>query len=81
MRLLRADNPGYADRLERSFEDDITIVQQFKHLRTVIPELIHIKMLEMRGAYTSRGPTPLRHDSQVSAADETAAPVEGARDR
>ena len=41
--------------VQLTFEDDITTVQQFRYLFTVIPELIHIKMLEMRGAYGARG--------------------------
>lgn len=34
-----------------TYEDDITTVAQFKQLFAVIPELLHIKLLEMRGAY------------------------------
>jgi dolichyl-phosphate beta-glucosyltransferase len=34
-----------------TFEDDVTTVQQFRLLFRVIPELIQIKILEMRGAY------------------------------
>jgi dolichyl-phosphate beta-glucosyltransferase len=34
-----------------TFEDDITTVAQFRQLFAVIPELLHIKLLEMRGAY------------------------------
>ena len=41
--------------VQLTYEDDITTVQQFRQLFTVIPELIHIKMLEMRGAYRGRG--------------------------
>jgi glycosyltransferase involved in cell wall biosynthesis len=64
-----------------TFEDDITTVQQFRYLFTVIPELIHIKMLEMRGAYRGQGPAPARLGHQASGADEEATSVRGARDR
>jgi glycosyltransferase involved in cell wall biosynthesis len=37
-----------------TYEDDITTVRQFRYLLTVIPELIHIKMLELRGVYATR---------------------------
>ena len=37
-----------------TFEDDVTTVQQFRQLFVVLPELIHIKMLEWRGAYGHR---------------------------
>ena len=67
--------------VQLTYEDDVTTVQQFKYLLTVIPELIHIKMLEMRGAYTSRGAASTPQGAQVSAADKTAAPVGGARER
>ena len=41
--------------VQLTYEDDVTTVQQFRQLFTVIPELIHIKMLELRGAYHPRG--------------------------
>jgi dolichyl-phosphate beta-glucosyltransferase len=40
--------------VQLTYEDDITTVGQFRHLLTVIPELLHIKMLERRGAYGHR---------------------------
>ena len=43
--------------MELTFEDDVTTVQQFSLLLTVIPELMHIKMLELRGAYGPRAPS------------------------
>ena len=39
--------------VQLTYEDDITTLQQFSLLFTVLPELIHIKMLELRGAYGS----------------------------
>jgi dolichyl-phosphate beta-glucosyltransferase len=66
--------------VQLTYEDDITTVQQFRHLFTVVPELIHIKMLEMRGAYGRRGPgRPLQADT-LSSADKTTAPVGSARE-
>ena len=44
--------------MQLTFEDDVTTVQQFRQLFTVIPELMHIKMLEFRGAYGA--PAPLQ---------------------
>jgi dolichyl-phosphate beta-glucosyltransferase len=67
--------------VQLTYDDDITTVQQFRFLFTVIPELIHIKLLEMRGAY---GPRPLggvRREPQVAPADSAAASVGPARDR
>ena len=40
-----------------TYEDDVTTVQQFRQLFTVIPGLIHIKMLQLRGAYGAARPT------------------------
>ena len=40
--------------VQLTYEDDVTTVQQFRQLFGVIPELVHIKMLELRGAYKSR---------------------------
>ena len=64
-----------------TYEDDITTVQQFRYLFTVIPELIRIKMLEIRGAYQPHGPAVVRSETQVSSADKPAASVGGTRDR
>jgi dolichyl-phosphate beta-glucosyltransferase len=64
-----------------TYEDDITTVQQFRQLFTVIPELMHIKMLELRGAYADRSVAPVRHQDEVSAAEKSAAPVARGRDR
>ena len=52
-----------------TYEDDITTVQQFQFMFRVIPELFHIKALELRGAYADRGSKPAQ---QVSAANEDA---------
>ena len=67
--------------VQLTYEDDITTVQQFRFLFTVIPELIHIKLLEMRGAYATRQAAPTRHDVQVQRADNAAATLGGVRDR
>ncbi len=40
--------------VQLTYEDDITTVQQFQHLFGVIPELVRIKALEVRGAYEAR---------------------------
>jgi glycosyltransferase involved in cell wall biosynthesis len=48
--------------VQLTYEDDVTTVQQFTQLFTLIPELIHIKMLELRGAYDERGLAPA-HDT------------------
>ena len=37
-----------------TFEDDVSTVQQFKQFFTVIPGLMRIKLLQMRGAYSVR---------------------------
>jgi glycosyltransferase involved in cell wall biosynthesis len=37
-----------------TYDTDVTTVQMFRFLITVIPELLHIKMLELRGAYDER---------------------------
>ena len=60
--------------VELTYEDDITTVGQFRHLLTVIPELVQIKMLEMRGAYETRAPRRPPHDGQ---ADADASPIAG----
>jgi glycosyltransferase involved in cell wall biosynthesis len=66
--------------VQLTYEDDITTVQQFRYLFAVVPELIHIKMLEMRGAYGPRGSgRPLPADT-VSSADKTTAAIGGARE-
>jgi dolichyl-phosphate beta-glucosyltransferase len=49
-----------------TYEDDITTVRQVRYLLTVIPELLHIKMLEMRGAYSR--PLPLTDMSVTQSA-------------
>jgi len=67
--------------VQLTYEDDITTVQQFRQLFGVIPELIHIKMLELRGAYEARGLAPMRHEDRLSETENAAASVAGARDR
>jgi dolichyl-phosphate beta-glucosyltransferase len=67
--------------VQLTYEDDITTVGQFRHLLTVIPELIHIKMLEIRGAYETREMLPIAPEGQIESADERAAPAAGAGNR
>ena len=67
--------------VQLTYEDDVTTVQQFRQLFTVIPELIHIKVLELRGAYGARGVAHPRFEEQFSEKDKTAAPVGGSRPR
>ena len=67
--------------VQLTYEDDVTTVQQFRQLFTVIPELIHIKVLELRGAYGARGVAHPRSEEQFSEKDKTAAPVGGSRPR
>ena len=56
VRSRRLEIPVVEVPVRLTFEDDVTTVQQFRQLFTVIPELMHIKILEMRGAYASRRP-------------------------
>jgi glycosyltransferase involved in cell wall biosynthesis len=56
--------------VQLTYEDDITTVGQFRFLLMVIPELIHIKMLELRGEYATR---------EVPAAPPAAESVEQSR--
>ena len=67
--------------VQLTYEDDITTVQQVRYLLTVIPELIHIKMLDLRGAYRGHAAEPGAHDKPVSGADNRTASAESARDR
>jgi dolichyl-phosphate beta-glucosyltransferase len=67
--------------VELTFEDDVTTVQQFRMLFTVIPELMHIKMLELRGAYADRRKAPARHEDEATASEKSAASVVRGRDR
>jgi glycosyltransferase involved in cell wall biosynthesis len=56
--------------VQLTYEDDITTVGQFRYLFQVIPELIQIKMLEMRGAYdTPSTPGAFRTGLEVTAPD------------
>jgi dolichyl-phosphate beta-glucosyltransferase len=68
-----------------TYEDDITTVGQFQYLFSVIPELVHIKALELRGAYRNRdvpsrgghagtgtAATPLSGEHDVAAQDSVA---------
>ena len=64
-----------------TYEDDITTVQQFQQLFRVLPELIHIKLLELRGAYGASAAAPAARPSHASEADKPPAPVEGAKPR
>jgi len=56
--------------VQLTYDEDITTVQQFRYLFTVIPELIHIKMLEMRGAYRDQNPAPTQNENQGSGPDK-----------
>jgi dolichyl-phosphate beta-glucosyltransferase len=67
--------------VQLTFEDDVTTVQQFRQLLTVFPELLHIKMLELRGAYGVRGQLPARQDDQASEGGDKAASTVAARHR
>ena len=67
--------------VELTFEDDVTTVQQFSLLFTVIPELMHIKMLELRGAYADRDRAPVRQEAEAPTVEESAAPVVRGEDR
>jgi dolichyl-phosphate beta-glucosyltransferase len=59
--------------VQLTFENDITTVEQFRFLFTVIPELLHIKMLEMRGAYKSHAAAS---DSQLPTTDGVVTPTD-----
>jgi glycosyltransferase involved in cell wall biosynthesis len=59
--------------VQLTYEDDITTVGQFRYLLTVIPELIHIKMLEIRGAYEHGATLRMPHEGQTATADTRAA--------
>jgi dolichyl-phosphate beta-glucosyltransferase len=52
-----------------TYEDDITTVTQFRLLLTVIPQLIHIKVLELRGAYDGREPQARPLETGMPAAE------------
>jgi dolichyl-phosphate beta-glucosyltransferase len=67
--------------VQLTFEDDVTTVQQFRMLFTVIPELMHIKMLELRGAYADRHVAPVHHEDEASAAEKSVAPIGRGRER
>ena len=81
IRSRALDIPVIDVPVQLTYEDDITTVQQFRYLFTVIPELIRIKMLERRGAYGPRGLGGTTRDAQVSGADKPAASIGGTRDR
>jgi dolichyl-phosphate beta-glucosyltransferase len=51
IRSRRLGIPVVEVPVQLTYEDDITTVTQFRLLLTVIPQLIHIKLLELRGAY------------------------------
>ncbi len=55
IRSRRLGIPVVEVPVQLTYEDDITTVGQFRYLLTVIPELFHIKMLELRGVYDTRG--------------------------
>ena len=59
--------------VQLTYEDDVTTVQQFRQLFSVIPELVHIKMLELRGAYKSRERGAADEGKQTADSDKAAA--------
>ena len=63
--------------VQLTYEDDVTTVQQFKQLFTVLPELIQIKALQLRGAYKARGLEGTPDHGQASV---VARPPESAED-
>jgi dolichyl-phosphate beta-glucosyltransferase len=81
IRSRRLGIPVIEVPVQLTYEDDVTTVQQFRQLVTVVPELIHIKMLELRGAYDARGVAPQRHEDQFGDPDKAAASLGGSRDR
>jgi glycosyltransferase involved in cell wall biosynthesis len=60
--------------VQLTYEDDITTAGQFRHLVTVIPELLQIKMLERRGAYGRRVRGPAGEAPRAAAGAPGAAP-------
>jgi glycosyltransferase involved in cell wall biosynthesis len=60
--------------VQLTFEDDVTTVQQFSLLFTVIPQLLHIKLLELRGAYGQGGSAPTAQVDRASAPETASAP-------
>jgi dolichyl-phosphate beta-glucosyltransferase len=64
--------------VQLTYEDDITTVRQFTYLLTVIPELIHIKILDIRGVYESRERLPMPHEGQAVTADKPSASTRAA---
>jgi glycosyltransferase involved in cell wall biosynthesis len=60
--------------VQLTYEDDITTVGQFRYLFRVVPDLIHIKVLEMRGAYETC-PPELEHTHGVGTAQAPAVAV------
>ncbi len=67
--------------VQLTYETDITTVRQFSYLLRVIPELIHIKMLELRHAYETREPQPASHADDTAGADKRAASAAGPANR
>ena len=67
--------------VQLTYEDDVSTVQQFRQLFTVIPELMHIKMLELRGAYRACPSVQLPGQEPLSETDKTAASAGGSRPR
>jgi hypothetical protein len=59
--------------VQLTYEDDITTVGQLRYLFTVIPELIHIKTLEMRGAYQTRERAATPRQDQAASSDRLTA--------
>jgi glycosyltransferase involved in cell wall biosynthesis len=60
-----------------TYEDDITTVGQFRHLFSVIPQLLQIKLLEMRGAYRTRVSQRSQGDGGSAPAEERAVSTVG----
>ena len=61
--------------VQLTFEDDVTTVQQFRQLFTVVPGLIHIKMLQLRGAYDMAGRRTTPEPRDVPSSENTATSV------
>ena len=61
--------------VQLTFEDDVTTVQQFRQLFTVVPGLIHIKMLQLRGAYDMAGRRRTPEPRDVPSSENTATSV------
>jgi dolichyl-phosphate beta-glucosyltransferase len=64
-----------------TYEDDITTVEQFQVAFSVVPELVQIKLLELRGAYRGAVLPPTLPDPEATAPGGKANPGESGRPR